>query len=211
MRSRRSGCPLISQDFVTWAPLYWPGVSHICVVSVFNTPHSKHFILDFSFYFLCNSGIGCNIICPLMCNKKTLVINHRTWFQLLAGWQRGWAGAAEEVDHLPESPASVFPPRRWFPLQHHPGHVCPEAHRRQLGEHRLLRSLHLPVVRQQCNDPGTQQHIFTWKQILQNWVCIDWMFRLNYCNAGKMERTMRVDGQILIDGERATLSCEILA
>ena len=63
-----------------------------------------------------------------------------------AGGQGRRAGAPEEVDHLPQSPAPVLPARRRLPLQHHPGHVRPEANGGRLGEHRLLRGLHLPVV-----------------------------------------------------------------
>lgn len=44
----------------------------------------------------------------------------------------------------------------------------------------------------------------TWKQTLQNWVCIYLMFRLNYCNAVKMER--KIDRRIPINGETAALS-----
>lgn len=66
---------------------------------------------------------------------------------LPTGWPWRWASAAEEVDDLPEGSAAVFPPWRWLSLQHHPGHVCPEAHGGQLGKHRLLRRLHFPVVR----------------------------------------------------------------
>lgn len=51
------------------------------------------------------------------------------------------------MDHVPEGTAPVFPPWWWFPLQYHPGHVCPEAYGRQLGEHRLLWRLHITVVR----------------------------------------------------------------
>lgn len=60
-------------------------------------------------------------------------------------------GSAEEMDDLPEGPAPVFAARRRLPLQYHPGHVRADAQPGRVDQHRVLRSLHVSVVRLRCH------------------------------------------------------------